>query len=64
MTDGRKFEILLRKIAQVNNLANKLQINLDWACKVAARSVISAHKKQFDAEIDFILAKPASSELQ
>jgi hypothetical protein len=64
MDKDKKFEILLRKLAQCSNLANELQINISWPMKVAARSVLSGHKKQFDAEMDFILARPKSDAVQ
>jgi hypothetical protein len=59
MDNDKKVEILLRKLAQCINLANELQINIAWPIKVASRSVIAGHKKQFDAEMSFVLARPA-----
>jgi hypothetical protein len=64
MTDGKRFEILLRKIAQVNNLANELQLNLDWPCKIAARSAITGWHKRNMQEIDLILTPPESDAVQ
>ncbi len=54
----KKFEILLRKLAQCSNLAAELQINIAWPIKVAARSVISGYAKQQEQELAFILARP------
>jgi hypothetical protein len=64
MSREKKFEILLRKLAQCINLANELQINISWPCKVAARSVLAGHKKQFAAEMDFILSRPKTEAIQ
>jgi hypothetical protein len=54
MDKDKKFEILMRKLAQCINLANELQVNISWP----ARSVINGHKKAFDAELALILARP------
>ena len=40
MDKDKKFEILMRKLAQCINLANELQVNISWPIKVAARSVM------------------------
>jgi hypothetical protein len=56
MDKDKKFEILMRKLAQCINLANELQVS--WPIKVAARSVMNGHKKAFDAELALILARP------
>lgn len=58
MDKDKKFEILMRKLAQCINLANELQVNISCPLKVAARSVMNGHKKAFDAELALILARP------
>jgi hypothetical protein len=64
MTTDKKFEILIRKLAQCNDLANKLQVNINWPITIAARSVIAGHRKQFAQQLEFILTPPETSALQ
>jgi hypothetical protein len=64
MDNNKRMEIILRKLAQIQNLANEMQVNLDFPIKIAARSVLSAHRKAFAAEMDFILARPKSDLVQ
>jgi hypothetical protein len=64
MEPEKKFEILLRKLAQCINLANELQINIEWPCKVAGRTVIRGWHKQNQQELEFILARPKSDAVQ
>jgi hypothetical protein len=64
MDNNKRLEIILRKLAQVNNLAQEMHCSLDFPIKVAARSVLAAHKKAFDQEMDFIFARPKSDAVQ
>jgi len=64
MDNDKKFEILLRKLAQCINLGNELGVDLRFPMKIAARSVLSNHKKHHDLEIAFILARPKTDAIQ
>jgi hypothetical protein len=64
MTNDKRLEIILRKLAQISNMANEMQCDLSFPVKIIARSVLAAHSKAFKREMDFILARPKSDLLQ